>query len=247
MSIATQSTAQQPIIYPESDGQPLAENTEQFRWIVTIKENLEALFQHDADVFVAGDLFWYPVEGKPAIRRAPDTLVVFGRPKGKRGSYRQWEEDGIAPQVVFEVLSPGNTLTEMAEKFEFYDLYGVEEYYIYDPDSNDLSGWQRHDNRLRVINEMDGWSSPRLGIRFDLTGEELRIFHPDGQRFLTFSEMQQQMSQAEQERQQAEQERQQAEQERQQAEQERQQAEERAAQLAARLREMGIDPDIAGL
>ena len=35
-------------------------------------------------------------------------MVVFGRPKGYRGSYRQWEEGGIAPQVVFEILSPGN-------------------------------------------------------------------------------------------------------------------------------------------
>ena len=35
-------------------------------------------------------------------------MVVFGRPKGRRGSYRQWEEDNIPPQVVFEILSPGN-------------------------------------------------------------------------------------------------------------------------------------------
>ena len=64
-------------------------------------------------MFVAGDLLWYPVEGKPSIRTAPDVMVVFGRPKGDRGSYKQWEEDGIAPQVVFEVLSPGNRAGEM--------------------------------------------------------------------------------------------------------------------------------------
>ncbi len=69
-------------------------------------------------------------------------MVVFGRPKGDRGSYRQWEEDNIAPQVVFEVLSPNNTLTEMAAKLEFYDMYSVEEYYLYDPDTGDMSGWQ---------------------------------------------------------------------------------------------------------
>ena len=32
------------------------------------------------DVFVAGDLFWYPVRGNPRIVTAPDGLVVFGRP-----------------------------------------------------------------------------------------------------------------------------------------------------------------------
>src|SRR5262252_8794276 len=75
--------------YPESDGQPMAENTKQFEWIVTIKENLDALL---TNAFVAGDLFWYPLEGNNRIRQAPVVLVVFGRPKGHRGSYRQWGE-----------------------------------------------------------------------------------------------------------------------------------------------------------
>ncbi len=131
------------IDYPDSDGQPMADNTLQFQWIVTLKENLELQFSDRADVFVAGDLLWYPVEGSNEIRRAPYVLVALGRPKGKRGSYRQWQEDNITPQVVFEVLSPGNTLAEMALKWQFYDRYGVEEYYLYDPDKNDLTGWQR--------------------------------------------------------------------------------------------------------
>ena len=37
-------TNQPPIIYPDSDGKPLADNTLQFQWIVTIKENLEAVY-----------------------------------------------------------------------------------------------------------------------------------------------------------------------------------------------------------
>ncbi len=86
----------------------MSDNTLQFEWIVTIKEGLEAVFRNDPQVFVAGDLLWYPVQGNPKIRTAPDVLVAFGRPKGYRGSYRQWEEGGIAPHVVFEVLSPGN-------------------------------------------------------------------------------------------------------------------------------------------
>ena len=52
------------IIYPDSDGQPMADNTKQFQWIVTIKENLEILFASQSDVFVAGDLLWYPVSGE---------------------------------------------------------------------------------------------------------------------------------------------------------------------------------------
>jgi Uma2 family endonuclease len=115
--------------HPDSDGQPMADNTIPFRWIVVIKENLELLFSDRADVFVAGDLFWYP-DQKSLVRQAPDVMVVFGKPKGDRGSYKQWQEDNIAPQVVFEILSPGNRPAEMAKKLLFYQRYGVEEYYI---------------------------------------------------------------------------------------------------------------------
>lgn len=179
------------LTYPDSDGQPMADNTKQFRWIVLIKENLELLFANEPEVFVAGDLLWYPVEGHPEIRVAPDAMVVFGRPKGDRGSYRQWEEDNIAPQVVFEILSPGNRLREMTRKWEFYDRYGVEEYYIYDPTDNELEGMQRQEGRLRVIPEMDHWISPKLGIKFVPTPETLEIYRADGRKFLSTLELEQ--------------------------------------------------------
>ncbi|MEO0353107.1 MAG: Uma2 family endonuclease [Cyanobacteria bacterium P01_A01_bin.15] len=159
--------------YSDSDGQPMADNTKQFRWIVVIKENLERLFASDANVFVAGDLLWYPVEGEPKRRQAPDVMVVFGRPKGDRGFYRQWVEGGIAPQVVFEILSPGNRSGEMLRKLNFYQKYGVTEYYIYDPDSNELTGFERSGKSLQLVSEMPGWVSPRLNIRFELTTDTL--------------------------------------------------------------------------
>jgi Uma2 family endonuclease len=220
MSSTTVETAS--IVYPDSDGMPMADNTQQFRAIVTIQGNLDALFRDRDDVFVAGDLLWYPVEGRPDIRRAPDVLVAFGRPKGDRGSYRQWEEGGIAPQVVFEVLSPGNTLTEIAAKFEFYDTYGVEEYYVYDPERGEMTGWRQAAGRLRVIEEIDGWVSPRLGVKFRREGGDVRLYLPDGRPFVSFVELQ---AQLEQERQRAEAEQQRAEAERQRAEAEQQRAE----------------------
>lgn len=230
------------IVYPESDGQPMADNTKQFRWIVTIKEGLEALFADTPDVFVAGDLLWYPVEGRPDIRQAPDAMVAFGRPKGDRGSYLQWQEGGIAPQVVFEILSPGNTVTEMTRKFQFYERYGVEEYYVYDPDTGELSGWLRQGEWLEAIQEMAGWVSPRLGVRFELEEGELALYRPDGERFLTYTELAAQREEAERRAQQAEQ---QAEQERRRAEHAEQQAEQerrRAQRYAAQLRALGVEP-----
>jgi len=183
------------VYYPESDGKPMAENTLQFQWIVTIKENLDVLLP---DAFVAGDLFWYPQEGNNRRRQAPDILVAFGRPKGHRGSYKQWEEGRIAPQVVFEVLSPGNRAQEMRRKEQFYDRYGVEEYYVYDPDHNRLSGWHRASGLWQPMDMQHGWQSPRLGIRFSLTPETLLIERPDGSLFETFAELTQRAERAHQ-------------------------------------------------
>ncbi|NJR25081.1 MAG: Uma2 family endonuclease, partial [Richelia sp. CSU_2_1] len=59
-----QSPEKSQIIYPDDNGEPMSDNTEHFRLIVWIKENLELLFAPIADVFVAGNLLWYPVEGK---------------------------------------------------------------------------------------------------------------------------------------------------------------------------------------
>jgi Uma2 family endonuclease len=215
------------IIYPDRDGLPMSDNTKQFRWIVLLKENLDCLFADNPDVFVAGDLLWYPVEGSPEIRVAPDAMVVFGRPKGDRGSYRQWQERDVNPQVVFEVLSPGNTYQEMRRKLKFYDRYGVEEYYVYDPDDNELTGFVRSAEGLTALADMNDWISPRLGIRFAWTSAELAIYGPNGQRFLTTIELTEQLKQEQQRADLAEH----------RAEQER----DRADRLAARLRELGIE------
>src|SRR5438270_7567894 len=93
------------IQYPDSDGKPMSDNTVQFDWIGLLKWNAEAYTADRPDVFVAGDHLIYAVEGDVKARQAPDVYVAFGRPKHDRGSYKVWEEDGIFPQVVFEVWS----------------------------------------------------------------------------------------------------------------------------------------------
>ncbi len=238
------------IIYPCSDGQPMADSTIQYKLIVKIKEGCESLFKNDPNVFVAADLLWYPVEGRPDISQAPDTMVVFGRPKGDRLSYIQYREDNITPQVVFEIRSHNDRQTKMNKKLSFYQRHGVEEYYLYDPERNELQGWQRIEGNLEVIEPMEGWISPRLGVRFELGSEGLEIYRPDGQKFLSYSELDEQREldrrRAEQEFQRAEGQFQRAEEASQRAEEASQRAEQeaqKAERLAAKLRELNIDPD----
>ena len=211
------------IVYPDSDGEPMADNTRQFNWIVVLKENLDAVLPD----FVGGDLLWYPVEGDPKTRRAPDVLVALGRPKGDRGSYRQWVEDNVAPQVVMEVLSPSNTVFEMTEKVDFYRHFGVHELYILDPDTETLQGWMRSGESLSLVPVVGSFRSPLLGITFEL-GEVIRVLHADGTPFKTHREL---MGERDAAVQRAEAEKSRAD-----------SAEERARRLEARLRELGVDP-----
>lgn len=139
MSLMIPAAPVRAIEYPDDDGKPMASNSEQGKWIVVLYGNLSALLREVVDVFVAVDHLWYPVQDSPEIRSAPDVMVVFGRRRGKRGSYKQWEEDNVPVTVAFEVLSPGNDPYEMADKLDFYNEYGVEEYYLFDPEHNRLA------------------------------------------------------------------------------------------------------------
>jgi hypothetical protein len=85
---------------------------------------------------------------------------------------------------------------------------------------HELTGWLRSGSELQEIDEMVGWVSPRLGIRFEFSEGKFQIYRPDGQQFATYVELAQQK---EQERQRAE------------------QAEAKLQEILARLQERGIN------
>ena len=234
------------IEYPSSDGKPMADNTQQARWIISLYNNLQSLFAAQ-NVFVAADLLWYPVQGQPAICQAPDVMVAFGRPPGERSSYKQWEEGGVVPQVVFEVISPGNTNMEMMRKVAFYHQYGVEELIVIDPgkkedDPESFLPYLRDIERMVAgQGEVVDWTSPRLGIRFRQEEGEVKVFYPDGSPFRSFveikAEWEAERARAEEATHQAEEATRKAEEATQQAAAEKQRADAAEAELA-RLRKL---------
>lgn len=177
------------IFYPNSDGNSIADNTLQFEWIAKIKGALEFMFKEQEDVFVAGDLLWYPVKGDPKERKALDALVVLGRPKGYRGSYKQWEEDNIPPKVVFEVMSPSNDLEEMLEKHRFYYKYGVEEFYVLDPENEIFWVWTLSEEKpMSFLHKEKQWHSQLLDIRISVDEKGLGLFFPSGDPILSYAQ-----------------------------------------------------------
>jgi Uma2 family endonuclease len=237
--------------YPTSDGQPMAESMLQWEWIVLLKLNIDRILKYPEDVLIASDNLVYPVRGSTKICIAPDCYIAFGRPRGLRGCYKVWLEENVFPQVVMEVLSPSNTPREMEAKRQFYERYGSEEFYIIDPEVNSVKIFIRHEQRLVPVATPMEFVSPRLGVRFAVNDQqELEVVGPDERVFYNYRKSEEiadaERGRAEIERERAYQERMKADAERQKAEAERQKAETAVIakeKLAAKLRELGIDPD----
>lgn len=249
------------IEYPSSDGEPMGESTIHVKIIMDLFMNLQSQMKRrvDGKGFVAANLFWYPVQGDPTIVLAPDVMVVPTRPAGDRDCYKQWEEENTPPACVFEIVSKSNRSAEMKGKLKFYDEYGVSVYVIYDPLRNVLQIYVRDEltSSLKAVSKLDGWVSPVLGISYHEQSDFWEVRDLEGKSFESSSSIvnakRDQEKLLEQERTRRNAERDQLEAERRdkelalksaEAERERADSEQQAKEkLAAKLRELGIDPE----
>lgn len=229
------------VTYPDSDGLPMAESDATRDYLIYCVEALDNYFQENANVYVSGNLFIYYEQGNPKAVVAPDVFVVFGVEKKKRPSYKTWEEQGKIPDFVLEVTSKSTASEDRGTKRGLYAYLGVKEYFQYDPTADylqpPLQGFrlvegnyfpipeQIHGDRLSIYAETLG-----LELWLEANGE-MRFYAPkSGTKLLSPKEMAQAKYQAEQAQLRAE--------------QAQRQAEEKAAKLAAKLRELGVDPDL---
>jgi Uma2 family endonuclease len=196
--------------------------------------------------FVGGNMFVYfsPSQVRNQDYKGPDVFAVVDVPVKERKSWVVWEE-GKAPDVVIELLSPSTAQTDKtAKKLIYQNQLRVPEYVWYDPfNPNDFAGFglnQSHyvpiplDQEGRLSSQSLGLLLVRWTGRFkEVDAVWLRWAKPDGTLLPTDRDSREQAeTQADQERERAHQERERANQE-----------QERAARLAERLRSLGIDPD----
>src|SRR2546425_11543773 len=119
------------IIYPESDGKPMAESDLHRDWMFRIIELLKLFFAGQR-VYVSGNLLIYYVEGNPRKSVAPDAFVVKDCDPGRRRIYKLWEE-GNPPNLVLETTSSTTRREDRNKKMRVYAQMGVAEYFLYDP------------------------------------------------------------------------------------------------------------------
>jgi Uma2 family endonuclease len=221
------------------DGIPLESNRHRIAMNVLIDSALFAL-QDKPNSFVGGNMFVYYSSEQAMNRdfRGPDFFVVLdAEEKEERKGWVVWKEGGRYPDMIIELMSPSTANVDLTDKKQLYErTFHTREYYVYDPfDPSTLQGWRLNGSqRYHAIapNENSWLWCETLGLWLGIwegqlrrepaigTCHWLRFFDRDGHLVLIQEER--------------------AEQEKQRAEQEKQ----RAERLAARLRELGEDPEV---
>jgi Uma2 family endonuclease len=94
------------------------------------------------------------------------------------------EHEPVHPRdVIVEVVHPTLRFCEWRERYLAHSASGVAEYYLIHPGPPlDVEVWCRDGDQLAPVRKKHGWISPRLGLRFELIDEELRVFDHGGVR-----------------------------------------------------------------
>ena len=125
------------IEYPETDGEPLADNKLQAIAMVDSFSALETYFAEHADVYIGINQLLYYVLNDPSVSVAPDVFAVFGaQGSHPRPSWIVSREGGLVPNFVLEVASESTWRRDVSRKRVIYAGIGVSEYWRFDPDGS---------------------------------------------------------------------------------------------------------------
>jgi Uma2 family endonuclease len=231
MSLAKELDSPQDIpedvILPPGDlysDEPPLETELHLRQIILLFKCLEWLWRDRTDFYAAGNLtIYYSLsKSKSEDFRGPDFFVVLDTERKARKSWVVWEEDGKYPNVILEILSESTANIDKEFKKKLYqNTFRTPDYFWFDPYTLEFAGFHLVDGKyqpLEANNQGHLWSQ-QLGLYLGIHQGLLRFFTPEGQLVPTPEE---------------------------EAESERQQKElalSRAERLAAKLRELNIDPD----
>ncbi len=121
------------LVYPESDGEPMAETPKHLQVMTDCMDVLRGYFRGVPDVYIAGNMMMYYEEGNPRKSISPDVFMVRGLSKKEIRTYKTWEQPPTL-DFVLEVASPSTYTRDFNEKMEIYaKILRVKAYCIYDP------------------------------------------------------------------------------------------------------------------
>jgi Uma2 family endonuclease len=235
MSITSDAVAHDPR-FPESDGIPLetAWHRDQINFLV---ELIDSHFEERNDYYAGGNMFIYYDKDEPRKNVGPDVFFIGGGVSRNpdRRIWAVWKENDRRPDLIVELMSPTTKNKDRKTNKAIYEaVLQTPEYFLYDPEAEQLEGWRLVAGRYQPIlpNEDGRFWSEQLQLWLGLCGGGyrprqnaiwVRLFDAEGNLIPSFREREEQR---------AEYERQQAEFERQRADEQQRRAEAAEAELA---------------
>jgi Uma2 family endonuclease len=167
------------VVYPCSDGQPMAETDIHATCMMYVTYALKGWLKRRArtDVYVASNNFLYFERGNPRAVVSPDVYVVMGVPAHLRDTYLLWNEPK-GPDFVLEVTSASTRREDRRRKRDVYAALGVSEYFMYDPRAEyltpPLQGFRLRDGEYRALPGVTALSNRGVSVASEVLGLELR-------------------------------------------------------------------------
>jgi Uma2 family endonuclease len=147
-----------------------------------------------SDFFVGGNMFIYYSVQQVRNRdyKGPDFFVVKhidGR--STRQKWVVWEEHGRYPNLIIELMSPATAQADLGSKKDLYEhVFHTEDYFCYDPDTQQLYGWRLGENGYAALepdgygrlwsNQLEAWLGIWDGDYLHTSDTWLRLFANDG-------------------------------------------------------------------
>ena len=232
--VATQDLTTQTGTYLPSDiysDEPEMESDLHLRQMLLLISCLDLLWQDRQDFYASGNMtvYYSPKKIKTRDFRGPDFMVALNTERYLRKSWVVWEEEGKYPNVIVEILSDSTARVDRTTKKELYqNTFRTPEYFWIDPNTQEFAGFILVGGTYQPIspNEIGHLWSQQLQLFLGIHNSQLRYFTPEGQLVLTPIEAAQTAQRDAEEAQQAAQE-----------------TQRQNDRLAAKLRELGVDPN----
>jgi Uma2 family endonuclease len=127
---------------PCDDGEPMETGRHRQQMNLLI-DSLEHAWRDRDDFFVGGNMFFYFSETQARNNdfRGPDVFVTMNTTRRERRSWVVWEENGQVPDVIIELLSDKTEHVDRGVKMDVYARFRVGEYFLFDPFSAVLEGY----------------------------------------------------------------------------------------------------------
>ena len=118
------------------------------------RDSLRDSFASRNDFFCAGNLtiYYSPRQSKSEDFRGPDFFVVLGTERKPRKSWVVWHEDGKYPNIIVEILSSSTAATDRGLKKQIYqNTFRTPDYFWFDPDSLEFAGFHLLDGEYQPL------------------------------------------------------------------------------------------------